>query len=82
MKQRIRKISVAQGYLTNDIMNYVIDNVAFKDYKIAVIEKQKDLSHIIKIKNSDNELVVWKEFNHNVAVSVEYSLTYDKDMIV
>lgn len=75
MSARIRKISIARGYLTDDIMNYVVGNKAHGDFKISEIEKDGE-DYIILIKNSENELVEWKRFNKNVALSVENSLDY------
>lgn len=82
MEPRIRKISIAKGYLTDDVMNYVVGNTAYKDFKIALIEKTSKESYIIKIKNSEDELVYWKELNSNVPVTIEYSLDYEHDITV
>ena len=78
---RIRKISIAEGFITNDIMNYVVGNTAYKDYKIALIEKDGP-GYVIKIKNDNDELIPWKEFNGNVAVSIEYDTNYGYDVAI
>lgn len=79
MESRIRKISIAKGYITDDIMNYVVGNKAHGDFKIAEIEKDGD-DYIILIKNSEHELVEWKRFNKNVALSIENSLDYGSEI--
>ena len=79
MNERIRKISIAKDYIANDVMNYVVGNKAYGDYKIVEIV-EKDKEYLIRIKNTQNELVEWKKFNKNVAVSVEYSLDYDNEI--
>ena len=80
MNNRIRKITIAQGhYHRQDVMNYVIGGNAYGDYKIVEIV-ENDKEYTIKIKNSQNELVDWKKFNKNVAVSIEYSLDFDNEI--
>lgn len=81
MDTRIRKITIAKGYLSEDrVMNYVVGNDAYGDYKIVEIDKDLNDSIIIRIKNSENELIDWKNFNSSVAMIVEYSLTYDEEV--
>ena len=77
---RIRKASIAKGFISEEkIMNYVIGNNAYGDYKIAEISEEEDGTILIKIKNSANELIDWKRFNASVAVTVEYTQDYDED---
>ena len=79
MEGRIRKISIAKDFITSDVMNYVVGNKAYGDYKIVeIVEENKE--YLIRIKNTKNELVEWKKFNKNVAVSVEYSLDYESEI--
>ena len=84
MDARIRKVSIAQGYLAEtSVMNYVVGNTAYKDYKIASIDlNEDDKSITIMIKNSDNEMVPWKKFTKTMAATIEYSLDYDEDFSI
>ena len=77
--EKIRKVSVAQGGISEDrVMNYVVGNNAYGDYKVVLIEED-ELGCTIYIKNSEDELLPWKKFNKSVAYSLEYSLDYDYD---
>lgn len=78
--RKIRKISVAEGYISEDrVMNYVVGKQAYGDYFIVEIEELEDGSFVIYTKNSDNEVIEWKKLNKNVAVAVEYSMDFESE---
>ena len=80
MENKIRKVSVAEGYISEDrVMNYVVGKQAYGDYVIVEIEELENGDIIIRAKNSDNELIDWKKLNKNVAASVEYSMDFENE---
>jgi uncharacterized protein involved in high-affinity Fe2+ transport len=76
MSTIIRKISIGSDY-KNDAMHYSIGQEVYGGHKIAyIIFDAADASYNIHIKK-DNEVVPWKKFNSNMAISVEYDLKYE-----
>ncbi len=71
----IRKISIGADY-KNDAMHYSVGQNVYGGHQISdIIFEEKDNSyniHIIK----DREVLPWKKFNCNMAISVEYDLEY------
>ena len=69
----IRKISIGKDY-KNDAMHY---SVGQDVYGGNVIENiiEEDEKYSIYIKKND-EVLPWKDFNKNMAISVEYNLDY------
>jgi hypothetical protein len=67
MAKLIRKISVGKDY-KNDAMHYAVGHTI-----CDIIEEDDKYSVYIK-KNKD--VLPWKDFNKNMAVSVEYNLEY------
>jgi hypothetical protein len=71
----IRKISIGADY-KNDAMHYSVGQNVYGGHQISdIIFEEKDNSyniHIIK----DGEVLPWKKFNCNMAISVEYDLEY------
>ena len=63
----IRKISVGKDY-KNDAMHYSVGHTI-----TSIIEEQEKYSVYIK---KNDEIMPWKDFNKNMAVSVEYNLEY------
>jgi len=63
MSSVIRKISIGSDYKT-DAMHYSL-----------ILFDTKDNSYNIYIKKN-NEVLPWKKFNSNMAISVEYDLEY------
>jgi hypothetical protein len=75
MSTIIRKISIGSDY-KNDAMHYSIGQQVYGGHEIAyILFKEDDKSYNIYIKKN-NEVVPWKKFNSNMAVSVEYDLEY------
>jgi len=71
--QLIRKISVGKDY-KNDAMHYSVGQEVYGGHTIVnIIEEEQKYS--IYIQKGDN-VMPWKDFNKNMAVSVEYDLNY------
>jgi len=70
---KIRKISIGRDY-KNDAMHYQIGQEVFGGHKICDII-QEDTSYNIYIQK-DDEVIAWKHFNENMAISIEYDLNY------
>jgi|TARA_R100001460_G_scaffold79584_1_gene120547 hypothetical protein len=71
--QVIRKISVGKDY-KNDAMHYSVGQEVYGGHTIVNIIEEED-KYSIYIQKSD-EVMPWKDFNKNMAVSVEYDLKY------
>ena len=77
MSSIIRKISIGSDY-KNDAMHYSVGQEVYGGHKIAyIIFEDTDGSYNIFIKKN-NEVLPWKKFNTNMAVSVEYNLEYEQ----
>ena len=75
METVIRKISIGSDY-KNDAMHYSVGQQVYGGHEIAyILFKEKDTSYSIYIKKN-NEVLPWKKFNKNMAVSIEYDLEY------
>ena len=76
MDSVIRKISIGADY-KNDAMHYSVGQQVYGGHIINAILNidQKDNSYNIFIKK-DSEVMPWKKFNSNMAISVEYDLEY------
>ena len=71
--QIIRKISVGKDY-KNDAMHYSVGQEVYGGHTIVnIIEEEEKYS--IYIQKGDN-VMPWKDFNKNMAISVEYDLSY------
>ena len=76
MSSIIRKISIGSDYI-NDAMHYSLGQEVYGGHKIAyIIFDDSDNSYNIHIKKN-KEVLPWKKFNSNMAVSVEYNLEYE-----
>ena len=69
--QIIRKISVGKDY-KNDAMHYAVGQEVYGGHIIANIIEEED-KYSIYIKKGE-ALMPWKDFNKNMAVSIEYDL--------
>ena len=75
MTSIIRKISLGADY-KNDAMHYSTGQQVYGGHTINnIIFDDKDNSYNIYIKK-DDEVIPWKKFNSNMAISVEYDLEY------
>ena len=71
----IRKISIGSDY-KNDAMHYSVGQQVYGGHEIsAILFEDKDASYNIYIKKN-SEILPWKKFNSNMAISVEYDLEY------
>jgi len=71
----VRKISIGSDY-KNDAMHYAVGQQVYGGHTItAILLSEKDNSYSIYIKKKD-EVMPWKKFNSNMAISVEYDLEY------
>jgi hypothetical protein len=75
MESIIRKISIGSDY-KNDAMHYSIAQVVYGGHEIShILFDEEDRSYNIFIKKEE-EVMPWKKFNSNMAISVEYDLEY------
>ena len=75
MDNIIRKISIGSDY-KNDAMHYSVGQEVYGGHTIShILLEDKDLSYNIYIKKND-EVLPWKKFNSNMAISIEYELKY------
>jgi len=73
MDQVIRKITVGKDY-KNDAMHYSVGQEVYGGHTIVyVIEEEEKYSIYIQ---KDDMVMPWKDFNKNMAISVEYDLNY------
>ena len=75
MDSVIRKISIGADY-KNEAMHYSVGQSVYGGHIIYSIDLDRaDNSYNIYIKKQD-EVMPWKKFNSNMAISVEYDLAY------
>ena len=75
MSSIIRKISIGSDY-KNEAMHYSVGQQVYAGHEIAyILLDEQDNSYNIYIKKN-NEVMPWKKFNSNMAISVEYDLEY------
>ena len=69
----IRKISIGSSY-KSDAMHYNIGQNVYGGHCIKhIVEKEGSYEIYIQ---KDDEMLLWKSFNQNMAVAVEYDLEY------
>jgi hypothetical protein len=71
--QIIRKISIGKDY-KNDAMHYSVGQEVYGGHTIVNIIEEED-KYSIYIQKEDN-VMPWKDFNKNMAISVEYDLNW------
>ena len=69
----IRKITIGKDY-KNDSMHYAVDQEVYGGHKICDIVEEED-KYSIYIRK-DKVVIHWKDFNKNMAISIEYDLEY------
>jgi hypothetical protein len=75
MANVIRKISIGADYKEN-AMHYSVHQEVYGGHKIShILFEEEDNSYNIFIKKSD-EVMPWKKFNSNMAISIEFDLEY------
>ena len=73
MSKLIRKISIGKDY-KNDAMHYSVGQEVYGGHKICdIVESKYQYSVFIQ---KGKEVLPWKDFNKNMAISVEYNLEY------
>ena len=73
--KKIRKISIGADY-KNEAMHYSIGQEVYGGHTINyIIFDENDSSYNVYI-NKNEEVLPWKKFNSNMAVSIEYDLKY------
>jgi hypothetical protein len=71
----IRKISIGSDY-KNDAMHYSVKQLVYGGHEVhCILFDEEDDSYNIYIEKND-EILPWKKFNKNMAISVEYDLEY------
>ena len=73
MSKLIRKITVGKDYKEN-AMHYAVGQEVYGGHTICNILEEEDKFSVYIKKNKD--VLPWKDFNKNMAVSVEYNLEY------
>jgi len=72
----IRKVSVGADYKSS-AMHYIVDQeVLGGSYKIHLIQQDKENGHIKIWVEIGDEIFLWKEFNANMPVSIEYNINF------
>jgi hypothetical protein len=71
----IRKISIGPDY-KNGAMHYLLGQKVLNDTQEIHLIKHDSVRQSIKIYiiNKKKEIVLWKEFNQTVPISVEYNI--------
>ena len=73
MAKLIRKITVGKDYKEN-AMHYAVGQDVYGGHTISNIVEDED-KYSIYIRKEKNVLP-WKDFNKNMAISIEYNLEY------
>ena len=73
MSKLIRKISIGKDY-KSDSMHYAVGQEVYGGHTICYILEEEDRYSVYIKKNQD--VLPWKDFNKNMAISVEYNLNY------
>ena len=73
MSKLIRKITIGKDYKI-DSMHYSVGQEVYGGHTICDILEEEDKYSIYIKKKKD--VLPWKDFNKNMAVSVEYNLQY------
>lgn len=73
----IRKISIGPDY-KGGAMHYIVGQSVLNDsYSIHLIKMSDERSSVmIYIINDSNEVLLWKEFNAVMPISIEYNINF------
>ena len=75
MDNVVRKISIGADY-KNDAMHYSVGQEVYGGHTIShILLEDQDSLYNIYIKKND-EVLPWKKFNSNMAISIEYDIKY------
>jgi len=73
MSKLIRKITIGKDYKI-DAMHYSVGQEVYGGHRICdIVEEEEGYDIFIK---KNNNVIIWKNFNKNMAISVEYNLEY------
>ena len=73
MSKLIRKISIGKDY-KSESMHYSVCQEVYGGHRICdIVEEEEGYDIFIK---KNNDVIIWKNFNKNMAISVEYNLEY------
>ena len=74
----IRKISVGADYKSS-AMHYIVNQEIFNgSYRIHLIKHINESNSIkVWIENKQGEIFLWKEFNSNMPISIEYNINFE-----
>ena len=73
MSKLIRKISIGKDY-KSESMHYSVGQEVYGGHRICdIVEEEEGYDIFIK---KNNDFIIWKNFNKNMAISVEYNLEY------
>lgn len=73
----IRKISIGPDYKSG-AMHYIVGQSILNDsHTIHLIQQDKDKGSIKVWIERDDEIYLWKEFNVNMPVSIEYNINFE-----
>jgi len=74
----IRKISVGADYKSS-AMHYIVNQEILNGkFYIHLIKNEIENNSIkIWIENNEKEIFLWKEFNSNMPVSIEYNINFE-----
>ena len=71
MSKLIRKISIGKDY-NSESMHYSVGQEVYGGHRICdIVEEEEGYDIFIK---KNNDVIIWKNFNKNMAISVEYNL--------
>ena len=73
--KKIRKISIGSDY-KNDAMHYSLGQEVYGGHIICDILKDDSLSEYSIYIKKNKEVLPWKKFNNQMAISLEYDLNY------
>ena len=69
----IRKISIGRDY-KNEAMHYSVGQEVYGGHCICnIIEEEEKYSIYIE---KNKEVILWKDFNKNMGIAIEYNLDY------
>lgn len=72
----IRKISVGADYKLS-AMHYIVgQDVLGGSHHIHLIKHNKENESIVIYIQKDSEIYLWKEFNSNMPISIEYNINF------
>jgi len=73
MEKLIRKITIGKDYKI-DAMHYSVGQEVYGGHTICdIVEEENKYSIYIR---KEKDVMPWKDFNKNMAISVEYNLEY------